>query len=243
MLFWLWLSGQVMVAGRSGGQRLWDLPVRLLPPGVPRAPLPWSVVVLRAAERSLQALGVATSRQISNYFIRGDYPGLDTTLRRLERQGRILRCSIQEDGRRLPGSWYIHQEDLALAQSIAAGGWSGSTTLLSPFDNLISDRLRTRLLFGFEFRLEIYVPPSQRRFGYFAMPILQEDRLVGTIDAAKDPRTASLRIKAAVLRDGARLDIRGLAASLRSLASFVEVRGLDGAAALPQVVRRAIEAA
>ena len=70
------------------------------------------------------------------------------------------------------------------------------TTLLSPFDNLICDRARTTDLFGFDHRLEIYVPKDKRRWGYFALPVLHGDRLVGKLDATADQRAGVLRVTA-----------------------------------------------
>jgi hypothetical protein len=67
-----------------------------------------------------------------------------------------------------------------------AGGWQPRTTLLSPFDNLISDRRRTQQVFNFKFSLEIYVPKPKRRYGYYVMPILHGDRLIGRVDPAMD---------------------------------------------------------
>jgi uncharacterized protein YcaQ len=74
-------------------------------------------------------------------------------------------------------------------------GWSPRTTLLSPFDNLICDRARTKQVFGFDYRVEIYVPPARRRYGYYAMPVLHGERLIGRVDPAMDRRSGRLTIK------------------------------------------------
>ncbi|TMD21556.1 MAG: hypothetical protein E6I99_12000, partial [Chloroflexi bacterium] len=90
MLFYLQMTGQLMVAGRSGGQKLWDLPERCLPPGTPRTRLGESAIVRWAAEISLRALGVATAADIREHFIRWKYVNLPAALGSLEKQGRIV---------------------------------------------------------------------------------------------------------------------------------------------------------
>ena len=75
-------------------------------------------------------------------------------------------------------------------------GFKGRTALLSPFDRLIHDRVRTEELFEFEYTLEMYKPAAKRRWGYFALPILHGDRLVGKLDAAADRKASVLRVNA-----------------------------------------------
>ncbi|MGO4594533.1 crosslink repair DNA glycosylase YcaQ family protein [Leifsonia sp. 2TAF2] len=74
--------------------------------------------------------------------------------------------------------------------------FAGRTALLSPFDRLIHDRVRTQELFGFEYLLEMYKPAAKRRWGYFALPILHDDRLVGKLDATADRTAGVLRVDA-----------------------------------------------
>ncbi|MET3566596.1 uncharacterized protein YcaQ [Leifsonia sp. 563] len=74
--------------------------------------------------------------------------------------------------------------------------FAGRTALLSPFDRLIHDRVRSQELFGFEYLLEMYKPAAKRRWGYFALPILHEDRLVGKLDAVADRKAGVLRVAA-----------------------------------------------
>ena len=186
MLGILWVTGEIMVAGRAGGQKLWDLSRRVLPPTAAALRIGPREAVRRAAQRSLRALGVATPTHIGFHFTRGEYPGLAEVLDSLESEGRILPVRVMEGGRAWTGRWYLHSEDLPLLEAIEGGEWQPRTTLLSPFDNLICDRARTIRLFDFDFRLEIYVPLSKRKYGYYVLSVLDGDRFIGRIDAAVD---------------------------------------------------------
>ena len=162
MLDFLWMQGKIMVAGRDGLQKTWDLTERCLPEWTPREKLGEREVVRRAAQRSLRALGVATARQISQHFIRGRYPNLARVLAELEAESCIERVQIVNNGAALPGDWYIHADDAPrLDRSVRE--WQPRTALLSPFDNLICDRARTNLLFDFDYTIEIYVPAAKRK--------------------------------------------------------------------------------
>jgi hypothetical protein len=76
------------------------------------------------------------------------------------------------------------------------GDFTGRTALLSPFDRLAHDRVRAEELFDFEYTLEMYKPAAERRWGYFALPMLHEDRLVGKVDAVSDRKASVLRVHA-----------------------------------------------
>jgi uncharacterized protein YcaQ len=196
MLAFLWNQGKLMVAGRRGGQKLWNLAERCLPEWTPQQTLSEQEVVRRAAQKSLRALGVARTKEIELHYTSGRYPGLDDVLNDLEAEGRIARVQVNDAERGQARPWYIHADDLPLLDRLTDGEWEPRTTLLSPFDNLICDRRRTEGLFGFRFRLEIYVPKPKRQYGYFVMPILHGDRLIGRIDPAMDRKRAQLRINA-----------------------------------------------
>jgi uncharacterized protein YcaQ len=232
-----------MVAGRSNGQKLWDLTERCLPAWTPRERLSAREISRRAAERSLRALGVATARQIQLHFIRSRYDNLRQVLQQLETEGRIEQVRIAGGGRDWPGPWYVHTDTLPLLERLEDGGWAPRTTLLSPFDNLICDRARTSLMFGFDFRLEIYVPPAQRRYGFFVMPVLHHDRLIGRIDQAMDRARGVLRVKAVHAEPGAPVTRgagRAVAGAIEDLAGFLGARQIEYPNAVPAGWRPAL---
>ncbi|MBC7814553.1 MAG: YcaQ family DNA glycosylase [Burkholderiales bacterium] len=194
MLDFLWIRGQIMVAGRSGGQKIWDLTERCLPEWTPRESLSESEVAHNAAQKSLRALGVGTSKHINVHFIRGRYTKINNVIKELESDSLIQRVQIADENGAWAGDWYIHADDLPLLERIEAGDWQPRTTLLSPFDNLICDRQRTEKMFSFEFRIEIYVPKAKRQYGYYVLPILHGDQLIGRIDPTMNRKTKQLII-------------------------------------------------
>ena len=224
MLDFLWSQGQIMVADRSGLQKKWDLTERVLPDWTPREQIEADEVTRRAAQKSLRALGVATEKQIKDHFTRGRYPNLPAVLKQLEAEGRIIPVKIAD----VKGAYYLHVDDLPLCDRIEAGAYNGRTTLLSPFDNLICDRNRTEALWDFLFRIEIYVPADKRQFGYYVLPILHDDRLIGRVDPQYNRKTRTLHIQhvyaEADAPPEAAADIR---AAIVSLATFIGAQQIE----------------
>jgi uncharacterized protein len=224
MLGFLWVRGKLMVAGRVGGQRLWDLAERCLPEWTPREELDPHEAVRLAAQKSLRALGVANAKDIAQHYTRGRYPDLQRALAELEAEGSVEQVRIEEDHRVWPGAWYVHADDLPLLERLAAGEWHPRTTLLSPFDNLVCDRARTEKMFDFEFRIEIYVPQAQRKYGYYVLPILHGDRLIGRVDPTMDRKQKRLNINAVYAEADAPMDTetaQAVAGAIESLREFL----------------------
>jgi hypothetical protein len=193
-------QGRILVSGRAGAKRLWDLAERVAPDleriesrHVPRL----------VAEHRVRHLGIVRPRALRGSYM--DMPDLTGIGER-----------VQVDG--LPGEW-IARRDLLRDAEIP-----DRLTLLSPFDRLIHDRERARDLFDFDFTMEIYVPKALRKFGYFVMPVLHGDRIVGRIDPEFDRVAGVLRVNAVHPELGARVPRAALRASLRSLADTVGAR-------------------
>ena len=212
MLDFLWLEGRLMVAGRAGQERLWDLYPRWLPDHAPAERLTPAEVSDRSVAHALRALGAATPQQVGVHFTRWFYPDLKGSFERLQRSGEVRPVTVP--GQR--GEWFLHRDSLPLLEL----PWRPRTTLLSPFDNLVADHARTQRLFGFDFKVELYLPAAKRVRGYYAMPILAGDRLVGAVDSALDRRAGVLRVNRVTLEPGERLT-DAARRSVADLARFV----------------------
>jgi uncharacterized protein len=200
MLELLLLRGEVAIAGRTGRERRWDLPERVYPAGVVVPPVDEATRILN--ERRLRALGIARAK------------GPKMPLEPID-VGDAGEPAVVEGTK---GEWRVDPTALD-------DGFEGRTALLSPFDRLVYDRGRTQELFDFEYTLEMYKPAAKRRWGYFALPILHEDRLVGKVDAAADRKASTLRVHA-IHEDVkfTRAVTKAVQAELESLAAWL---GLD----------------
>ena len=167
MLEFLMMRGEVAIAGRRGRQRLWDLAGRVYPAGTPEV-TPAEARRLRH-ERRLRSLGI----------VRENAAGSPSEPGEVGEAGEAATV----DG--IPGTWRV--DPAAIGRPFA-----GRTALLSPFDRLVHDRGRLTELFGYEYVLEMYKPKDKRRWGYFALPVLHHDQLVGKVDAVADRKTGTL---------------------------------------------------
>jgi uncharacterized protein len=238
MLDFLWAQGHVLVSKRVGVQKWWDLAERCLPPiWISQEPLAEHEVVCAAAQKALRSLGVATPRDITEHFTRNRYPGLSEVLSELEAKERILRVRVQEQGKELVGPWFVHVELLPVLERLEQQAWEPRTTLLSPFDNLICDRKRTARLFDFLYQSEIYTPKDKRRFGYYVMPILSGDQLIGRIDPTFDRSRKQLLINAVHTEPATAITGetgQAVAAAIEELAAFLGATTISYSYQLPE---------
>ncbi len=182
MLEILWLAGDLAIARREGTQRVWDLFERVLPDV---EPMPDEVAAIEIMERQLRTAGFVAPGWGSALDYR--LPARDVGEESLRDDGVALPVAVEG----LPGEWLVHADLLA---ELDAGGWQPRTTLLGPFDQLIYDRERAAALWGFRYRLEIYVPAAKREYGPYVLPILHGDRLIGRIDPLMDRKVGVLRV-------------------------------------------------
>jgi hypothetical protein len=202
MLEFLMMRGEVAIAGRVGRERLWDLAERVYPADVV---VPSVAEAERAKnERRLASLGIARAKTRKMPLEPVDV-------------GEVGEPAVVEGTK---GEWRVDPAALD-------GDFEGRTALLSPFDRLVYDRLRAEELFDFEYALETYKPAAKRRWGYFALPILHEDRLIGKVDAAADRKASVLRLNA-IHEDVefTRTMTRAVQAELEDLASWLGLEGV-----------------
>lgn len=246
----LWIGGKIMVAGREGIQKKWDLAKRVLPNWTPREKLSEREAVRRAVQKSLRALGIATPTQISFHFTRGRYPNLKEVLGELEREKIISRVMLSRNdptGRLyknetvFKGEWYIHNDDIPLIDSLQNGAWSPRTTLLSPFDNLICDRKRTESLFNFHYRIEIYVPEKKRQYGYYVLPILHGDQLIGRVSPKMDRQQNKLIVEAVYAEPNAPKNGKMVRQAIEELAEFLKADEIVYGKKMPGIWKKSLK--
>jgi uncharacterized protein len=205
MLEFLMMRGEVAIAGRVGRERLWNLAERVYPADVAVPSV--EEAERRQNERRLASLGIARQK---------------TRAMPVEpiHVGEAGEPAVVEG---VKGEWRV--DPAALADD-----FEGRTALLSPFDRLIHDRVRAEELFDFEYTLEMYKPAAKRRWGYYALPILHEDRLVGKLDAVADRKASVLRVNA-IHEDVkfTRTMTKAVQAELEDLAAWLELAAVKRA--------------
>jgi uncharacterized protein YcaQ len=183
MLEFMGKKMDVVVAGRVGQERLWDLPERVIPPDAPQVTLDDDEYAKRKLLAAMERFGVADLREIKTRTYWVPKPALPRAIDRLVEEGRLIPVNLPRETTRRP-TW-VTPEALAMADSPGRS----RTTFLSPFDPLIYDRDRTKEIFGFEYKLEMYVPKEERKFGHFSLPVVYDNRLVGRLDSAVDRKS------------------------------------------------------
>jgi uncharacterized protein YcaQ len=203
MLEFLMMRGEVAIDARVGRERIWDLAERVYPSGIeiPSA----EEAMRRQNEQRLSALGIARRKTTAVPVEPWDV-------------GEAGEPAVVEG---VKGEWRVDPAALGDA-------FDGRTALLSPFDRLIHDRGRAMELFDFEFTLEMYKPAGARRWGYYALPILHQDRLIGKVDALVDRKGSVLRVNA--IHEDVKFTrpmTRAVRAELESLAAWLGLAGVE----------------
>ncbi|OIH93960.1 MULTISPECIES: winged helix-turn-helix domain-containing protein [unclassified Curtobacterium] len=205
--------GEVVSAGRSGFERVYALPEQVLPAGFLETAPPRAEAVRDLVRQATRALGVGTRADVADYYrLRADDTA--TAIAELTAAGELLPVTVE--------GW---RERAWLHPGAAVPRRVRADAVLSPFDPVVWFRRRAERMYGFHYRIEIYTPAPKRVFGYYVLPVLQDDRLVGRIDLKSDRQRGLLRVRTAWQEPGEHLDPDRLADTLRRTAAW---QGLDG---------------
>ena len=228
MLDILWFRGDIAIAGREGNERVWDLAERRLPREEPR----WrpAEVARAVVEGGLRRSGVARRGEFGRQ-LDGNPPGADAAFRALVREE--VAVPVRVGG--LDGEWWAHRDLLGREPGVAR------TVLLSPFDRLVYNRDRARELFDFDYRLEMYVTPAKREYGYYVLPILHGTDLVGRVDPVHDRTAGVLRVNGLWAERGAPGEAgASVRAALDELAHWLGATSVELPRRLPRAWARAL---
>ena len=240
-LFHLLMSGDVMVVGHEGNQKIWGLSDDFLPSWVERKELTEQEAEREGAERTIRALGTASPSEINLYFLRGRYLNLKKALEHLEAEATIHRVHITGLGGK--AERYVHALDVPLLESMDSDAWEPRMSLLAPFDNLTVLRGMTSRLFGFEYVHENYLPQNKRKFGTYVLPILWGDRFIGHVDPKMDRENGKLLINSVHAEPGAPGDkevSRKIGETIDHLAEFLGAKEVEYTARVPKAWRNSL---
>jgi uncharacterized protein YcaQ len=193
-LEYLFFWGEVVTAGRTRFERRYALAEQILPPEILSAEIAEGDAVKELIRRSARAHGIGTLRDLADYYRIQQAPAA-AAIHDLVDDGELIPVTVpgwDRAGRPMPV--WLHR-DARLPRRIEA------TALLSPFDPMVWERERALRMFGFHYRIEIYTPAPKRTFGYYVLPVLIDDRIVGRVDLKSDRQSGVLRVQAAWAED------------------------------------------
>ncbi|MBC8171398.1 MAG: YcaQ family DNA glycosylase, partial [Anaerolineae bacterium] len=187
--------GDLMITARQSFQRVYDLRERVLPDWDDATAPEYEEVKRHMVLKSVQALGVTKAAWIADYF-RMSKKSTAISLKELLEAGELLTAKVE--GWQDPG--YFHPANQAMVEAAAQGKLPVSkTTLLSPFDPIVWDRKRALELFNFDYRIECYTPAPKRKYGYFTLPILYKNAVIGRLDPKAHRKEGIFEVKALYL--------------------------------------------
>ncbi len=192
----LYSEGRLMVSGRTGFQKSYDLVERVLPDDISRE-YPTDIESgCFFVKRALQSYGVATKKEICNHIFSADKKSIGMGLSKMKDTGEVVPVKIKSLEKE---SYFMLKASSGRLMKLKKP--VTKLSFLSPFDNLIIQRERIERLFEFDYKLECYLPLSKRKYGYFSLPLLWNDQLIGRMDSKADRKNKTFVVKNLVIED------------------------------------------
>lgn len=217
-LEWLWRMGDLAVTGRKGFQKSYDLTERVIPAALRDIRVDRAGVIDWAARTALRNLGFATPKEIAAYYDLIDISEVKAWLARAD----VRQVQVEGAAGGVKPAFALDVPNVPEPAPILR--------LLSPFDPMLRDRARAEFLFGFRYRIEVFVPEPKRQFGYYVFPVLEGDRLIGRIDVKAHRDQGALIVRAFWPEAGVQMTAarrRDLDMELHRLVPFSRSKRLD----------------
>ncbi|MEJ0027926.1 MAG: crosslink repair DNA glycosylase YcaQ family protein [Rhizomicrobium sp.] len=193
-LEYLWRTGELAVLARDGFEKIYDLSERAIAKDL-RAARPTRLQTLDWAHNAaLDRLGAGTARMIADFWGHASIPEAAKWIEAEKKKGRLIDVTL-EGAPGLRGFQAVARPDIE-AQMAHLPAPTSRLRVLSPFDPVLRDRARVERIFGFDYRLEVFVPGHKRSYGYYVFPLLEGDRFVGRIDMKAERAKDALAVKA-----------------------------------------------
>lgn len=234
--------GEVMVARREKFQRVYDLAERIYPQGLEQMPMDWESARRMLLEKTVRILGVTQPGWVADYY-RYKKSGITDILKSMEPDGTLVPVRV--------AGWknmaYIHRDNLELAGRIVDGSEKATGThILSPFDPLVWDRTRLKHTFGMDFQLECYLRAGDRKYGYWLLPVLQDDEMTVRMDVKANRQAGVFEVKGLFPEPGIQFTpgrIAGLAAALRDFARWHGLQAVSAGYCPDEKLKQALQSA
>lgn len=224
----LFMEGKIMVSGRKGFQKTYDLPERIIPHGIDQS-LPGREEYFRyLIKRDIRAHGLGKAGEIA-YLLKNTGKEVRLILKKMVMTGELTEVKVEGRG---PEAYFVRPESLENFPSLKR---KRKLMILSPFDNLVIQRKRLEELFGFKYVLECYVPAAKRKVGYFSLPLLWGAEFVGQVDLKADRKKRVLLVKKLVWEEKIKNCDHLLGPLVESLKNFASFNQCDSVAVLPEV--------
>ncbi|MBO6668706.1 crosslink repair DNA glycosylase YcaQ family protein [Parvibaculum sp.] len=227
----LWRSGEVAIARREGFEKVYDLAERVIPEELRKARPSEAATADWACREALDRLGMATPQELAGFWRLVSIADAKTWTAGALKRGETVEVEVEGvNGERTRA---VAPADIE--ERLARAAAPERTRFLSPFDPAIRDRKRALRLFGFDYRIEVFVPEKKRQYGYYVLPLMEGERFIGRADMKTHRAEGKLEMKGFWLEPGVKLTRareKNIRAALHDLAGFAGVASIDADAAL-----------